>query len=104
MIKEIKIKLSEKEYIIKKNYKSLLEFENQTDRGITEMKQTLADLLMLFYCILISNNESDLTFSQFVDLIDENENVLDDFNNYLVNSATTIDETVEKKKKVKALK
>jgi len=96
MIKEVKIRIGEKEYIIKKTYRSLLEFEDLSGVAVTEMKQTLYHLLMLFYCIVKVNNKIELTFNQFVDLVDSDPDSMDRFNEYLIESTEVVDD----KKKV----
>jgi len=100
MIKETTITIGDKEYLIKKSYRSLLEFEEQTGKAITSMQETLKDLLMFFYCIVISNNKTQFNFYEFVNLIDENQEVMEKFNKYLVDSATTNEDLPVKKKKV----
>jgi hypothetical protein len=99
MTKETQITISGNEYRIKKTYRSLLLFEELTGKGITEMQQSLKDLLQLFYCIVQANNTIDFTFSEFVQMIDDEPQVMDVFNDYLVNSATTVETTPIKKKK-----
>lgn len=100
MIKELTIQLGGKQYKIKKTYRSLLLYEEETGKLISEMKQSIKDLLILFYCIIKANNTIDFTFTQFIDMIDNEPQIMDNFNNYLVDSATTIKDEPVKKKKV----
>jgi hypothetical protein len=105
MIKEIKIQLAGKEYHVKRTYRSLMEFEEMTGKGINGMQQTLTNAIKLFYCIIKVNNVIDFTFNQFINMIDENESVMDKFNKYIVDSATTVEEPQPvKKKRVKSSK
>jgi hypothetical protein len=97
MIKETTIKIGDKDYLIKKSYRSLLEFEEQTGKGINDMKESLKDLFTLFYCIVISNNKTDFTFDDFIDLIDKNQDAMDNFNQFLIDSATTVEDSEKKK-------
>jgi hypothetical protein len=99
MLKETQIKIGEKEYLIKKSYRSLLMFEEETGKAITEMQQTLKDLLMLFYCIVKANNKVEMSFLEFVELIDENQESMDKFNKYLVDSMSVLEEPQQVKKK-----
>jgi hypothetical protein len=96
----VNIKIPDKDYLIKKNYKSLLLFEQETGRSITELKQNLTDLMLLFYCIVKANNSIEFTYEQFVDLLDERPEAMDEFNKYLIDSATLVSEPQVKKKKV----
>jgi hypothetical protein len=99
MIKEITIQLAGKQYLIKKTYKSLLLFEEETGAGISEMQKTIKHLLMLLFCIIKANNKVDFNFSQFVDLIDNEPQVIEEFNKYLIDSATVVKEEDESEKK-----
>lgn len=105
MLKETQIPIDGKSYLIRKNYGSMLFFEEQTGKGITEMQQTLKDFLMLFFCIVKYNNENvSFNFLDFVKLIDNNPESMDAFTQFLLDSATTVDEPQEKKKKVRQSK
>lgn len=103
MIKEIQIKIGDKDYLVKKNYKSMLLFEQETGKSITELKQNLTDLILLFYSIVKANNQVEFNFTQFVDMIDERPEAMDEFNKFLIDSATLVTEPPIKKKKANHL-
>ena len=63
------------------------------------MKQSLTDLLMLFYCIAKSNNNLTVGFYEFVDMVDNSEGAMDAFNQFLIDATKPIEDTPVKKKK-----
>jgi len=82
---EIIIKIADVEYKVKKSYASLLKFEEITGRGINEMKDNVTDLLTLFYCILSAGNiHFNYNFNEFIELLDEHQDAVDVFNDYLL--------------------
>lgn len=101
MLDEIKISIKEKDYIVKKSFRSLMLFEELSGRGIDDMKESLTDLMLLFYCILKANNKETFiyTLDEFIDVLDEetSEKPLDKFNDYLIKQA----EPIKGKKKIK---
>lgn len=97
MLKSTKIKLNEKEYILKQSFRSLLMFEEMTGKNITNINDSLTDTLKLFYCMLKASNEFDYTYDQFVDIVDSNENSVDSFTNYLI-ELNSDNNSVDKKK------
>lgn len=99
MLKETQIEFGGKPYTVKKSYRSLLEFEDRTGRGIVEIKQSLKDLMMLFYCIIISNNKVEFSYNEFVDMVDQNDGTMDKFNKFLLESSVEQPEEPAKKKR-----
>jgi hypothetical protein len=100
MLKETTIKIAGHDYLIKKSYRSMLLFEEQTKKPISEMQKSLYDMLMLFYCIVKANNVIDFDYLKFVDILDTDINAVDKFNQYLIDSATILEEEPKVKKKV----
>jgi hypothetical protein len=98
MVKEVQMEILGNKYLVKKTYRSLLLFEEQSGKSVSEMKQSLRDLMMLFYCIVQANNTITFTFPEFVDMIDAQPDAMDKFNEYLVESATEVKEKPAKKK------
>jgi hypothetical protein len=106
MVKEVKISLGGKEYLVKQSYRSLLYFEEMTGRGIVTLQQNIKDLLQLFYCMVKANNKIEFTFDEFITLIDNEPESMDAFNKYLVDAKEEEkpEETPVKKKREKVLK
>ena len=87
-------------YQIKKSYAALLKFEELTGRGVNEMKDNVTDLLTLFYCILSAGNDNfNYTFKDFIKVIDDNENAVEVFNEYLMSQIPTEPIPTEQAKK-----
>jgi len=105
MIDEIKISIKGQEYLIKKSFRSLLLFEELSGKGIDDMKESLTDLMLLFYCIIKANNKEifKYTLDEFIDVIDEEtaEKPLDKFNEYLLGQTKSEKPRKNKKKVVK---
>jgi hypothetical protein len=99
MIESITIKLSEKEYLVKRNWKSLIMFEEMTKKSIDDIKGSVKDLIMLFYSILKANNKDfTLSIDEFIDILDENEDAVESFTSYIQRLAGTSENTDDKKK------
>lgn len=85
----ISINILDKEFKIKRSYRALMMFEERTEKGLDEMDNTITDIVTLLYCILVANNKSfTYSFDEFVDILDDNENILEDFNAYILNLAS----------------
>lgn len=96
-MKEKIIKIGDNEYLIKKSYRSLLEFEEMTGKSVTEIGKTIKDLLIFFFCMLKANNKITFNFIEFLDLIDKYPESVDEFNEYILSTVESID-TEDKKK------
>jgi len=81
MNKEVKIKLGNKEFKLKNHsYRAMFMFEDISGKQVTEMS-TFKDQLMYFYCLIsVSNKDFPYTFDSFVDLLEEDESILQEFN------------------------
>jgi spore coat polysaccharide biosynthesis protein SpsF (cytidylyltransferase family) len=97
-----KIKIDGKEFLIKQSFRSLMEFEKMTKKPAPEMDVTVNDLITLFYCVLKAANKEtfDYSFENFIDVLDNNSEVLNEFSNYLIKQQQGT-QTETKKKKVK---
>lgn len=85
---EEKITLFGKEWVLKKSMTAFLLFEELRGKPISEMSGSLADTLTLFYCVLkAKNKEFTYQFDEFVELLDDEVEALDRFENAMVKSA-----------------
>jgi len=100
MLEGITVRINNEDYLVKKSYRSLLLFEQETGRSVDQIKESVNDLLLLFYCILKANNREKFqySFDQFVDILDENPDSVEVFNAYLLDEAKKIDKSSPKKK------
>jgi hypothetical protein len=99
---EVKIKFNDKEFIVKKTNKALIDFEIMSKKKISQMDDSYTDTMTLFYCFLKSANRQTFlyNFDEFLDILDDNMDkmqVFNDYTNSLV-SDTITDSEGEKKK------
>lgn len=97
MVKETKIEIAGKEYLIKRTYRSLILFEDESKKPISDINESVRDILTLFYCIVKSNNVIDFSFDQFINLIDETPTAIKEFNKYLRETMANENDTAIKK-------
>lgn len=89
-------------YKLKKSFRGLMLFEEMTGTPVTEMQENTGNMLKMFYCLLKGANKDIfiLTWDEFIDYLDTNEDIVQDFNNYMVSLATPQPEqkkTIKKK-------
>ncbi len=81
----ITLKISGVPYTIKKTFRSLLLFEQMTNKSINDSSENLTDIIVLFYCIVKASNKNfEKTYDEFIDLIDEKPEILSEFSKYLL--------------------
>lgn len=78
------IEINEKEYKIKQTIRSLFLWEQITGRTF-EIKSTL-DNYLYFYCILLANNENFISWDEFINIIDENPQIIIELSKKLTQS------------------
>lgn len=95
---EIYITISGTQYKVKQSFRSLMLFEEMTNKALAQMDETVADILKLFFCILKGSNMKTFTYSfeEFLDIMDEQPDAFSQFTEYLQAQATG--QPVEKKK------
>lgn len=101
-MEKIIIKIEGVDYIIKQSFRSLMMFEEMTNKTVNEITESVADILKLFYCIIKANNINtfNYSFESFLDLIDEHPEVFQQFTDYLQEQAKTVPvPTAQKKSK-----
>jgi hypothetical protein len=102
-MEQIKIKLGDTEYILKRTYKSLILFETQTGKPLSDFKEGVTDNIIMFYCMLKAINKNfEYSFDDFLTLIDDHEDQLLSFNKYMEGLARNV--VVKKKKEHASLK
>lgn len=101
-MKESTIKFNGTELVLKQSFRSLMQFETMTGKYATEVNQSIGDLTKLLYCMLSANNKDAFkyTYDEFIDLLDTNESVINDFGAYLVEQGKQAQAQSEVKKKV----
>lgn len=103
MVKELKIELEGKEYLIKSNNECLLLFEEITGNGTINVEKNLTYAFTMYYCMTKANNVFDFSFKEFVKMIDKNIDTVDDYNAMVDSYNADEKNEVKKVKKIKAL-
>jgi hypothetical protein len=116
MLKEIQVKFNEfendasgntvtviKNYKVKRNNRALRHWELINRKSLDELQSgTMTGQQDILYCCLVVNNpDFKYTHDEFIDLLDENPGVFQDFQLYLIDlSLEVFDEIEEDKKKL----
>lgn len=91
----MKFKFKEKEIELKYSIRSLMMYENMTSHNFNPT--TITDIITYMYCIVLASSKDEtITFDEFIDCIDENPDVIEDFNTWLQTVVTTTN-SVKKK-------
>lgn len=97
------IKIGDKEVDLKYSFRSLMLYENIQKKSFSP--ETTTDVLVFMYCVIMgSARDVDLDFNAFLDMIDDNPQLVVDFGNWLTteiskqNMLSPEDDTEEKKK------
>jgi len=81
-MKIITIKINEKDYILKQSFRSYLLYEETTGKQIADIT-TMKDILTLLYCSFKGcNKDWEYTFEEFIDIVDEDPEILTKFNEF----------------------
>lgn len=75
------IKILDKEYPVKMSVRAITNFEKISGKSISELS-SLADITIIFYCAVKSGG-ADLTYDQFMDLIDDDPGSMNAFKDIL---------------------
>lgn len=98
----MKIKIQDKEIELKKTFRSYVIYESITDKIFAP--KTMSDIITYFYSVVLaSDKDINLTFDEFIDWLDENENALNDFEQWLT-EISKVDSQFQSKKKEKKTK
>ena len=77
------LKIDGKEIEIKNKMRAILIYEQITDK--TFAPTSLTDILVYFYSLMLANDpKSSVTFDKFMDYIDDNPDVVKEFQNWVV--------------------
>ncbi len=93
----MKVVIDGKEYAIAYSFRMYFMYERIT--GEAFKGGLLSSIAVLFYSALLANNEDfPLTFEQFVDALDENTSLLDEFNHFVAFHFERLNPTKKKEK------
>lgn len=92
----MEIKINGKEIELRKTMRSYILYESITDKAFAP--KNLTDTVTYFYCVVMASDKNlQLEFDDFLDWIDENEGIMEEFSKWLYN-INKIDEQLTKKK------
>ena len=94
----MKVVIKEQEIELKKTMRSYMMFESITDKAFAP--KTLTDMVTYFYCVVMSSHKGlELTFEEFIDWLDENDGIMQQFTQWLA-GVNEIEAGLTKKKRV----
>jgi hypothetical protein len=93
------VKIDGIDYIFKRSYRGLMEFESKAKKNVTEMTDSFNDIILLCYCFLSACNRDTFkySFDQFIDQVDADDSILMNLTASL-NASKDVSETDNKKK------
>ncbi len=78
----MKVTINDKEIELKYTLRSMLMYENITDK--TFNPSTMSDVITFMYCIVVaSSKDYSLKFDDFIDWLDENPNIINEFGEWI---------------------
>jgi len=100
--KNITVKIDGKKYKLKKHsYRAMMQFEELAQKPIVKMK-TFRDQITFLYCLLNASNEDfSYTFDEFIDVLEEDDKIFQQFVGLVYDKTGTEEEA--KKKAMKNL-
>jgi hypothetical protein len=97
--KEMKIQIKGKEIELRKTMRSYILFESITDKAFAP--KNITDTVTYFYCVVLASDKAlEIEFNDFIDWIDDNEGVMEEFSKWLY-GVNKIEESLSKKKLTK---
>lgn len=91
----MKVKINDKDIELKNTVRSLLIYENITKK--TFSGDSVQDILTYLYCVVLaSSKDYSIKFNDFLDAIDDNPNILNDFTEWIMNE-TQVNDSIKKK-------
>lgn len=83
----MKVTIKDKEITLKSSFRALIAYEQITNHAFNP--STITDMILYFYCVIIASKEFDgtLTFDDFMDYLDEHQDLLNTFTTWLTESS-----------------
>jgi len=96
----MKIQFGQNEYEIRYTLRAFMFFEQMLSKPFNV--ETLTDTYVLFYCFLLASNKPfDVTFEQFMDMLDDNHIAVKQFNSWFAEQTALQAQTTNPEKKDK---
>lgn len=94
-MKEVSIEIKGIEYKLRQSFRTFLIFEEETGKQVGDIS-TMKDNIMLIYCTFKGCNKNFIySFDEFLDILDENNEIFEIFNKLNLQDA---EDNTEKKK------
>lgn len=78
------IKVKGKDYQLKQSFRALMKFEQLTGKDAYQISSSITDTINLFWCMLsAANTEFDITIEEFITMLDDAPELLEQFNTFL---------------------
>lgn len=78
----MKVTINDKEIELKYTLRSMLMYENITDK--TFNPSTMSDVITFMYCIVVaSSKDYTIKFDDFIDWLDDNPNIINEFGEWI---------------------
>jgi hypothetical protein len=75
------VKIGETEYPVKMSVRAMISYESLSGHSITKV-ESVEDVTKLFYCTIKAGG-SELSYEQFLDLLDDNPGAIAEFSNVM---------------------
>lgn len=93
----MKITINGKDIELRKTMRSYIMYESITEKVFAP--KTMTDMVTYFYCVVMSSQkETAITFDEFIDWLDEHENAVSEFSQWLTQMSKVDAGQVAKKK------
>lgn len=81
----MKIKIKDHEVELKQTMRSLIYFENITNKTFNPQNATTLDLTVLFLCTLLASDKTlQLSYNELIDAIDDNPQIFVDYTTWFI--------------------
>ena len=81
------VKIKDREVELKYSLRSVMLYENIQKKSFAP--ETTTDVLVFMFCVIVgSDKDLQLDFNEFLDMIDDNPNLVVEFSNWLVAETT----------------
>lgn len=81
------VKIKDRDVELKYSLRSIMLYENIQKKSFAP--ETTTDVLVFMFCVLVgSDKDLQLDFNEFLDMIDDNPNLVVEFSNWLVAETT----------------
>lgn len=93
----MKITINGKDIELRKTMRSYIMYESITEKVFAP--KTMTDMVTYFYCVVMSSQkDGSITFDEFIDWLDEHENAVSEFSQWLAQMSKVDADQVAKKK------